>query len=125
PRRGALPAARRRHAAGRPGQGQHRDGVIPVQPVILTPDQRIRVFVSSSMTELAAERQAVGRAVHRLRLVPVMFEQGARAHPPRDVYRAYLEQSQIFIGVYGESYGWVAPGERLSGLEDEFRLAGT
>ncbi|WP_147315369.1 ATP-binding protein [Asanoa ferruginea] len=96
-----------------------------MQPVILTPDQRIRVFVSSSMTELAAERQAVRDAVHRLRLVPVMFEQGARAHPPRDVYRAYLEQSQIFIGVYGESYGWVAPGERLSGLEDEFRLAGT
>ncbi|MEV4619917.1 DUF4062 domain-containing protein [Asanoa sp. NPDC049573] len=94
------------------------------QPLILTPDQRIRVFVSSSMTELAAERQAVREAVHRLRLVPVMFEQGARPHPPRDVYRAYLEQSQIFVGVYGESYGWVAPGERLSGLEDEFRLAG-
>jgi Domain of unknown function (DUF4062) len=62
--------------------------VIPVpvdqssdQPVILTPDQRIRVFA-------------------------------------RDVYRAYLDRSQIFIGVYGESYGWVAPGERLSGLEE-------
>ena len=93
------------------------------QPVILTPDQRIRVFVSSSMTELAAERQAVRKAVHRLRLLPVMFEQGARAHPPRDVYRAYLDQSQIFVGVYGESYGWTAPGQRLSGLEDELRLA--
>ncbi|MEV4619916.1 DUF4062 domain-containing protein [Asanoa sp. NPDC049573] len=91
--------------------------------VILTPDQRVRVFVSSSMTELTAERQAVREAIGQLRLVPVMFDQGARPHPPRDVYRAYLEQSQIFVGVYGESYGWVAPGEELSGLEDEFRLA--
>ncbi|HEV7712136.1 MAG TPA: hypothetical protein VGP16_28365 [Asanoa sp.] len=41
------------------------------QPVILTPDRRIRGLVSPSMT-----------------------------------------------------YGWVAPGERLSGLEDEFRLVG-
>ncbi|GIF47619.1 putative ATPase [Asanoa ferruginea] len=93
------------------------------QSVILTPDQRLRVFVSSSMTELAPERQAVGAAVRRLRLVPVMFEQGARPHPPRDLYRAYLEQSQIFIGVYGESYGWIAPGADRSGLADELDLA--
>ncbi|HTF06582.1 MAG TPA: DUF4062 domain-containing protein [Asanoa sp.] len=91
--------------------------------VILTPDQRVRVFVSSSMTELAAERHAVREAIGQLRLVPVMFDQGARPHPPREVYRAYLEQSQIFVGVYGESYGWTPPGEEISGLEDEFRLA--
>ncbi|HEV7712137.1 MAG TPA: DUF4062 domain-containing protein [Asanoa sp.] len=91
--------------------------------VILTPDQRVRVFVSSSMAELTAERQAVREAIGQVRLVPVMFDQGARPHAPRDVYRAYLEQSQIFIGVYGESYGWVAPGEEISGLDDEFRLA--
>ena len=58
--------------------------------VIHTPDQRLRVFVSSTLTELAAERRAVRDAVTRLRLVPVMFEAGARPHPPRPVYRAYL-----------------------------------
>ncbi len=94
------------------------------QPVILTPDQRVRVFVSSTMTELAPERRAVRDAVRRLRMVPVMFDQGARPHPPRDVYRAYLRQSQIFVGVYGQSYGWIAPGEQVSGLADEFQLAG-
>ena len=46
--------------------------------VIRTPDQRLRVFVSSTLQELAAERQAVRDAVTRLRLVPVMFELGAR-----------------------------------------------
>jgi len=42
--------------------------------LIRTPDQRLRVFVSSTLQELAAERQAVRDAVTRLRLVPVMFE---------------------------------------------------
>ena len=91
--------------------------------VIRTPDQRLRVFVSSTLQELAAERQAVRDAVSRLRLVPVMFELGARPHPPRQVYRAYLAQSQVFVGVYWQSYGLVAPGEQLSGLEDEYHLA--
>ena len=91
--------------------------------VIRTPDQRLRVFVSSTLQELAAERQAVRDAVTRLRLVPVMFELGARPHPPRQVYRSYLAQSQVFVGVYWQSYGWVAPGEQVSGLEDEYLLS--
>src|SRR5262245_15312922 len=91
--------------------------------VIRTPDQRLRVFVSSTLQELAGERQAVRDAVTSLRLVPVMFELGARPHPPRQVYSAYLAQSQVFVGVYWQSYGWVAPGEQVSGLEDEYRLA--
>jgi predicted ATPase len=91
--------------------------------VIRTPDQRVRVFVSSALGELAAERQAVRDAVSRLRLVPVMFELGARPHPARDVYRDYLAQSQVFVGIYWQSYGWVAPGEQISGLEDEYELS--
>jgi predicted ATPase len=92
-------------------------------PVIRTPDQRVRVFISSTLAELAAERHAARDAVTRLRLVPVMFELGARPHPPREVYRAYLAQSQVFVGIYWQSYGWVAPGEEISGLEDEYRLS--
>jgi predicted ATPase len=91
--------------------------------LISTPDQRLRVFVSSTLQELAAERQAVRDAVTRLRLAPVMFELGARPHPPREVYRSYLAQSQVFVGVYWQSYGWVAPGEQVSGLEDEYLLS--
>ena len=94
-----------------------------VTGVINTPDQRLRVFVSSTLEELVAERLAVRDAVTRLRLVPVMFELGARPHPPREVYRAYLAQSQVFIGIYWQRYGWVAPGERISGLEEEYLLS--
>ena len=90
---------------------------------IRTPDQRLRVFVSSPLAELAEERAAVREAVERLQLTPVLFELGARPHPPRDLYRAYLEQSQIFVGIYWQRYGWVAPGEGVSGLEDEYQLS--
>jgi predicted ATPase len=90
---------------------------------ILTPDQRVRVFVSSTMEELAAERAAVREAVDRLRLSPVLFELGARAHPPRSLYRSYLEQSHVFVGIYWQRYGWIAPAMDVSGLEDEYLLA--
>ena len=40
---------------------------------IRTPDQRLRVFVSSTLVELAEERAAVARAVEALRLTPVLF----------------------------------------------------
>ncbi|MGY1670808.1 ATP-binding protein [Geodermatophilus sp. SYSU D00710] len=90
---------------------------------IRTPDQRLRVFVSSTMRELADERVAVRGAVERLRLTPVLFELGARPHPPRELYLAYLQQSDVFVGVYWQSYGWVAPGQSVSGLEDEYLAA--
>ena len=89
----------------------------------MTPDQRVRVFISSTLEELAAERAAARRAIARLHLVPVWYESGARPHPPRSMYRAYLEQSQVFVGIYWQRYGWVAPGMEISGLEDEYRLA--
>lgn len=91
--------------------------------MIFTPDQRVRVFVSSTLEELAEERAAARRAIEHLRLTPVMFELGARPHPPRELYRTYVEQSDLFVGIYGESYGWVAPDMDVSGLEDEFGLA--
>jgi predicted ATPase len=93
-------------------------------PVIRTPDQRLRVFVSSTLEELAEERASANDAIRHLHLAPVLFELGARPHPPRDLYRAYLDQSHIFVGIYWQSYGWVAPDESISGLEDEYRLSG-
>lgn len=91
--------------------------------MIRTPDQRVRVFVSSTLDELTPERDAVRHAIEQLHLTPVMFELGARPHPPRELYRAYLAQSHIFVGIYWQRYGWVAPGESVSGLEDEYVLS--
>ena len=90
---------------------------------ILTPDRRLRVFVSSTLQELAEERTAASEAISALQMAPVLFELGARPHPPQALYRSYLEQSDVFVGIYWQSYGWVAPGSAISGLEDELRLS--
>jgi Domain of unknown function (DUF4062) len=84
------------------------------------------VFVSSTVGEqgeLAEERRAVARAISALRLTPVLFELGARPYPPLELYRAYLAQSDVFIGLYRQRYGRVGPGMQISGLEEELELA--
>src|ERR1700679_1547778 len=95
-----------------------------IPALISTPDRRGGVFVSSTLQELAPERAAARDAITGLHLTPVMFELGARPHPPRELYRAYLAQSDVFVGIYWQQYGWVAPGEQASGLEDEYLLCG-
>ena len=51
------------------------------RPTIRTPDQRLRIFVSSTLAELADERAAVADAIASLRLTPVLDDeaQAARA----------------------------------------------
>ena len=106
-----------------PQRGRSGNEGLPGDVGIRTPDRRLRVFVSSTLSELADERRAVSRAISALRLTPVMFEVGARPHPPQDLYRAYLAQSDVFVGLYWQQYGWVGPGMEISGLEDEFQLS--
>ncbi|MGY2002638.1 ATP-binding protein [Blastococcus sp. SYSU DS1024] len=79
--------------------------------------------MSSTLGELAAERRAVSRAIAALRLTSVMFEAGAHVRPPGEVYRAYLAQSDVFLGIYWERYGQLVPGLDVSGLEEEFDLS--
>jgi predicted ATPase len=112
-----------------PDQGRAASADLPDEavirtPIIRTPDRRLRVFVSSTLGELAEERRAVARAISALRLTPVMFELGARPYPPREVYQQYLAQSDVFIALYWQRYGQPAPGAHVSGLEEEFELSG-
>jgi hypothetical protein len=39
------------------------------------------------------------------------------------VYRAYIEQPEVFVGIYWQRYGWTGADMTISGLEDEFRLS--
>jgi predicted ATPase len=87
----------------------------------LTPDRRLRVFISSTLNELAPERAAARAAVESLHLSPICFEAGARPYPAQALYRAYLAQSDIFVGIYWQSYGVIVPELEISGLEDEYR----
>lgn len=87
--------------------------------VASTPELRTRVFVSSTLDDLAAERHAAASAVEALRLTPVMLEGDAPAGPP------HVDQADVFIGIYWQSYGSVAPETGLSTIEAELnRSAG-
>ena len=81
--------------------------------VIRTPDQRVRVFVSSTMRELAAERRAVTAAITQLRLTPVLFELGARPYAPRDLpeRQQALRAWQQLQGRAGMLYALAGLGE--------------
>ena len=76
---------------------------------IRTPDQRLRVFVSSTLGECrpsgrppVAPSSSCGspRSCSMRARGPIL---------PRSLYRAYLEQSDVFVGIYWQRYGWVGP----------------
>lgn len=90
---------------------------------ILTPDQRLRIFISSTLVELKEERARIIKAIKDLKLIPVFFESGAHPHPPSKWYRSNLQQSHIYVGIFDRSYGCVAPNMEISGIEDEYILA--
>lgn len=98
--------------------------MIPTK-ISITPSAtpRLRIFVSANLQELAEERLVARSVIQQLGHACVMFEMGARPHPPQSLYRPYLQQSQVFVGIYHQRYGWIAPNMSLSGLEDEYRLA--
>lgn len=86
--------------------------------------EKVQVFVSSTIKECAAERGIAKRAIESLNHDPILFEHiGARSVTARDVYIGKLDVSHIFIGIYRKSYGWLAPGARISGIEDEYQRA--
>jgi hypothetical protein len=88
---------------------------------IRTPDQRLRVFISSTLAELARERAVVARAVSKLGLTPVLFERGARPHPPSLCARigGAMEARGSIRVLRGE--GWRVSRRRV----ERMRAAGT
>ncbi len=68
---------------------------------------RLRVFVSSKMEELAAERVAVKEILDGLNVDAWVFEQDAGARPGtiQESYREELEASDLYIGLFWKSYG--------------------
>ena len=95
------------------------------------PDSEIRawasdhsIFVSSLITDLRTEREAVREAIVAFGARPVMFEYDLGA---QDVTaeRAYIEgvmSSDIYLGVFADRYGTPLPS-RYSATESEYREA--
>lgn len=65
-----------------------------------------RVFVSSVMAGMEAERTAVVAAIKDLGAAPVWFEGfGGRDDDPEAAYLAEVAASDIYVGILGERYG--------------------
>jgi hypothetical protein len=69
--------------------------------------ERLRVFVSSKMQELAPERQALKAALDALKVDAWVFEQDAGARPV-SIERPFLEEveaADLYIGLFWKGYG--------------------
>jgi len=96
---------------------------MPDAAVTQIPD-KVGVFVSSTIEECAAERKHAKTAIESLNHAPFLFEAtGARSYPPRTLYLRMIHSAHIFVGIYRNGYGWIAPDMEISGVEDELRIA--
>lgn len=83
-----------------------------------------RVFISSVMRDFAPERNAAKEAITRLRQQPVMAEDfGAQPVSSQTACLEGVRSSDIYVGIYGERYGYVAPSSGLGATEEEFQEA--
>ncbi|WP_457145213.1 DUF4062 domain-containing protein [Mycobacterium sp. URHB0021] len=65
-----------------------------------------RVFVSSLITDMPAERSAVRAAIEAVGATPVMFEDlGAQDISAEQAYLAGVRSSDIYVGMWGTRYG--------------------
>ncbi len=96
---------------------------MPDSSVAHIPD-KVVVFVSSTIGECEEERKSAKGAIESLNHAPFLFEgAGSRSYSPRTLYFRKLHEAHIFVGIYRNEYGWVAPDMAISGIEDEFKIA--
>ena len=83
-----------------------------------------RVFISSTMSDLQPERQAIAKTLWDLELTPIFAEDfGSRPDTPRDVCLSEVAASHIYIGVFWRRYGYIAPDTGVSATEEEYQKA--
>jgi hypothetical protein len=84
----------------------------------------IRVFVSSTMKDLQAERQVVERALQSLNLETVRAETiGSQSASPYEVSLTMAQECDLYLGIYGGRYGSIVPGDGRSITEIEYHTA--
>src|SRR5947208_3429338 len=85
----------------------------------------VRVFISSTFSDLLEFRQALQNAIRQLGVVDISMEHfGARdARPREECVRIVAHESDVFIGVYAHRYGTVPRDEKKSIVEAEYDAA--
>lgn len=83
-----------------------------------------RIFISSVMRDFGPERAAAKEAVLRLRQVPVMAEDfGAQPISSQTACHEGVRTSEVYVGIFGTRYGYVAPSSGVAATEEEFNEA--
>jgi hypothetical protein len=83
-----------------------------------------RVFISSVISGLEAERQATAEAIRDLGATPVWFEEfGGRDQDAEQAYLTEVASSHIYVGILGTRYGRPDPESGFSATHAEFRHA--
>jgi hypothetical protein len=73
------------------------------------------------MRDFSEERKAARAAVELLRQQPVMAEDfGAKPHSSQSACLEGVRTSEIYVGIFGTRYGYVAPTSKRSATEEEF-----
>ena len=88
--------------------------------------QRLNVFISSSMKDLQAERSTVRRAIQELggRYTAVLAEDWtACAESVVKIWRRAARECDVFVLLLGKEYGTPSPETGISPIEDEYNQA--
>ncbi len=82
------------------------------------------VFISSTSQDLQEHREAVNRAIRRLRLMPVdMVDFGSQPGGAVNVSVDEVRRADYFVGVIAHRYGYVPEGAEKSVTEQEYDYA--
>lgn len=87
-------------------------------------DRRLQVFVSSTYTDLIAERQAAVGAILKAGHIPAgmeLFTAGDQGQ--MDIIRQWIDESDVYMLILGGRYGSIEPTSGLSYTELEFDYA--
>lgn len=83
-----------------------------------------RVFISSVMNGFDSERAAAKQAAALLGFMPYMAEEfGALPQTPREACLEGVRNCDIYVGIFGERYGYVANDSGMSATEEEYKEA--
>jgi CheY-like chemotaxis protein len=88
--------------------------------------QKIKVFISSTMAELSAERATIKQAILDLgsEYHPELAEDwAARPEPPSQLWQRGVRECDVFILVIGVKYGMPLSDIDISPTEDEYNQA--
>ena len=90
--------------------------------------KRIKIFISSVQSDFAQERAMLGQYISQDALLGKFFETflfedvPANAASPQQVYLSEVEMSDIYLGLYGNRYGY-EDAEGVSPTEREYDCA--